>query len=287
VIRIIKACIIYFLLLGSTIAQSGKWAEAVGICNGANITPAEGWKTAINNARANAIKEVVGVHITEEVYRNISETSSGDESNIHDAFSRLSRSNSYGKIIEEEILDRQTIIENDIPVYKVNLRAKVVEDEGKDDPGFSVEIIMSKNVFYDKRPNSSDELKFDIWASKNCYIYLFNILSDESVSLLIPNKYIQNNFYSTEKDIQEFEKQLSNLSFEVGLPAGVDNVIEALYIVALKNRFDFVSNNISLSMEGIIPTYQAAITDIQSWIIQVPRDQRAEFLKSFEIRKSK
>lgn len=274
------------MLLCNIIAQTGEWAEAVGICNGANITPAEGWKTAINNARAKAIKQVVGVHITEEVYRNISETSNDDASVIHDAFSRLSQSNSYGKIVEEEILDKQTTIKNDIPVYKVILRAKVVEDKGRDDPGFTVEIVMPKDVYYDRGSNRSDELKFDIWASKDCYVYLFNILSDDSVSLLIPNRYVQNNFYSINKDIQEFEKQLSNLSFEVGLPNGIDNVIEALYIVALKNKIDFVSNNISERTGGIIPTYQAAITDIQSWLIQIPRDQRAEFLKSFEIRKS-
>ena len=145
---------------------------------------------------------------------------------------------------------------------------------------------MSKSVFYVRGPNRSDELTFDIWASKNCYLYLFNILSNDSVSLLIPNSYIRDNYYSVDKEVQEFEKGLSNLSFEVALPPGKDYVIEALYIVAMKNKLDFVSNSLNGSEAGIIPGYQAAIADIQAWMIQVPRDQRTEALKSFEIRKS-
>jgi hypothetical protein len=277
---------ISILLCINAHAQTGKWAEVSGLCNGANITPEEGWKKAINNARANAIKEVVGVHITEEIYRNISETSVNESGKIYDTFAKLSRSNSSGKIIEEEILDKQTVVENDIPVYKVRLRAKVAEDSGNNDPDFNVKIIMPKTVFYDRGPNNSDELTFDIWASKNCYIYLFNILSDESVSLLIPNSYVRDNFYSIDKEIQEFEKDLSNLSFEVALPSGEDNAVEALYLVALKNKLDFVSSGLNDIDEGIISGYQAAISDIQGWMIQVPRDQRTEALKSFEIRKS-
>jgi hypothetical protein len=286
----VKTISIFFvittIILCDIAAQSGEWVEAEGVCNGANITPTEGWKRATEDARAKAIKDVVGVHITEEVYRNISETINEESSSIYDAFSKLSRSNSYGKIVEEEILDRQTLVENDIPVYKVSIRAKVVEDKGNVDPGFTAEIIMQKNVFYDRGRNKSDELKFDIWASKNCYIYLFNILSDDNVLLLIPNEFITNNYYSVDKDIQEFEKGLSNLSFTVGLPPGKDYVIEALYVVALKNKLDFISDNLTGGASGIIPTYQAAIADIQSWMIQVPRDQRTEAIKSFEIRKS-
>jgi hypothetical protein len=276
----------FFVLSVSTIAQNGVWTETTGICNGANITPEEGWQRAVENARANAIKEVVGVYVTEEVYRNISESTVDETSTIHDTFSKLSRSNSYGRIVEEEILSKQAVVDNDIPVYKVTLRARVVEEKGSTDPGFSVEIIMPKSVFYVRGPGKSDELKFEIWASRNCYIYLFNILSDDTVLLLIPNRYVGNNFYSVEKEVQEFEKELSNLSFEVGLPEGKDNVLEALYVVASKNKIDFVSNDISESSGGVIPTYQAAITDIQNWMIQIPRDQRTEFLKSFEIRKS-
>ena len=279
-------CILGLLICIDIPAQTGKWAEVSGVCNGANITPAEGWKRAIDNARANAIKEVVGVHITEEVYRNISETSIDETSRIYDAFSKLSRSNSSGKIVEEEILDRETLVENDVPVYKVKLRVRVVEDTGNDDPEFTVKIIMPKSVFYVRGSNRSDELTFDIWASKNCYLYLFNILSNDSVSLLIPNSYIRDNYYSVDKEVQEFEKVLSNLSFEVALPPGKDYVIEALYIVAMKNKLDFVSSSLTGSEGGIIPGYQAAIADIQAWMIQVPRDQRTEALKSFEIRKS-
>ena len=76
------------------------------------------------------------------------------------------------------------------------------------------------------------------------------------------------------------------MKFRVTLPEGKSIAKEAFYLIALKDKIDFVSYNFSKDKNNIIPTYKAAITDIMNWLIKIPTDRRTEAFASFEIRKS-
>ncbi len=271
------------------LGQKSTWVETTGRYLGANVTPDEGKARALDLARSEAIKKVVGVKVTEEIYRNVSETSLNENSSEHiDIFSRLGRTTSTGKITKEEYTIA-TEVENNIPVYIVHLTAYVVEEKGEPDPGFNVKINMPRDVYYARSEISSekDAVEFDIWASKNSYIYLFNIMSSDSVQLLLPNQYIKNNFYDTKKTEQEFENTMKNweMKFNVGLPQDKNFGKEAFLVIALKEKIDFISDNLSKDGLSIIPTYRAAMTDIMTWLIQIPVDMRTEAFSSFEIRR--
>ena len=128
-----------------------------------------------------------------------------------------------------------------------SLTAKVVEEKGEADPGFNVGINMSRDVYYSRSDviSENDAIEFEIIASKDCYIYLFNIMSSDSVQLVLPNQYIENNFYDTNKAEQEFEKLMNNLGmkFNVYLPADKSMANEAFLVIALKEKIDFTSAN--------------------------------------------
>ena len=148
---------------------------------------------------------------------------------------------------------------------------------------------MRRDVYYARSeiPKENDAIEFRIWASKNCYIYLFNIMSIDSVQLILPNQNVENNFYDTRKDDQEFEKMMKNLGmkFNVYLPQNKNFGREAFLVIALKEKIDFISDNLSKDGLSIIPTYRAAMTDIMTWLIQIPVDMRTEDFASFEIRR--
>jgi len=286
----LKTILTIFILTSLTCySQEGTWVETTGRYLGANVTPDEGKARALDLARSEAIKIVVGVKVTEEIYRNVSEISLSENSSGYiDIFSRLSRSTSNGKIIDEKH-SFTTEIENNIPVYVAHLNAYVVEEKGEPDPGFNVKINMPKDVYYarSKVLSENDAVEFDIRASKDCYIYLFNIMSSDSVQLILPNQYVKNNFYDTNKDEQGFEKMMENLGmkFNVYLPKNKNFGKEAFLVIALKEKIDFISDNLSKDGLSIIPTYKAAMTDIMSWLIQIPVDMRTEAFASFEIRR--
>ena len=278
---------LYFI--GNLWGQEIHVVEAEGTCIGANITFEEGQKMALDNARAEAIKKTVGVNISEETFRRVSETMVGDQVELFDAFSKLSKSTSYGRIIKEEIVDSKTEVVDNLPVYKVKIKAEVIAEEGKPDPDFTVEIIMDKDVFFDRGPDGSDEISFDIWASQDCYIYLFNLMANDSIQLILPNNYIKDNFYSVQSETQVFMDDIRSygMTFPVKLSPGRKQVLEAFYIVALKDKIPFETDRYATEGDGVIPTYRAAFTEMQNWLVNIPIDRRTEAIKTFEIRKQK
>jgi len=286
--------LILFLFFSSAAvlyAQESVWIEVDGSCVVANITPEEARERAIINARNEAIKQAVGVQVSEDISRSVTEEMVNEQSTIYDNFSKLSRSTSFGKIIKEEpLLKDEITLAGSTPIYNVRIKALVVKDEGNPDYAFEVKINMDKDVFFCRESKSSDEIKFNIWASKDCYIYLFNLMANDSVQLIIPNQYISNNNkYISGEEVQGFEKELrnNNVTFSASLPPGRDRVTEALYVVALKEKIDFYSGNDEIDETGIITTSKAAMTDIQNWLMKIPRDMRTEQLKAFQIKRIK
>lgn len=279
--------VIFLLIANENFPQDGVWVETTASVLAANITPDEAKKQALDNARAEAIKQVVGIKIAEETYRSVTESQSSTQDDFFDVFSKLNRSTASGKIVEE-IPEYSVSIQNETPVYTVKLNAKVIEEKGKPDYGFTAEIVMSQDVFFDRGSiKKNDIIEFKLWASKNCYLYLFNVMSNDSVQLVIPNKYINDNFYSIDRHEQEFVRKMNaiELKFRASLPEGKSLVKEALLLVALKEKIDFFSNNLSTDGQGVIPTYKAAITDIMNWLVRIPADMRTEAFKSFTIKK--
>lgn len=266
--------------------EEGKGITVIteGVCAGSNITPEMGQKKAIENARSEAIKQAAGVSVSENVFHNMSETIKDGKSELFDGFSKLCRSTSAGKIITEKILLNTTEIVNNVPLYRVKIEAVVVKENAIADPNFRIEIIMPQDVYYDGGTSGGDKLSFTLRASTSCYFYLFNLLENDSVQLLLPNEYVRNNFYSIEDREREFEKPYKMISFTVHLSPGRTTASEALYAVGLKNNVTFGS----LGLRQDEPYYadrNTALTELQSWLVRIPADQRTDAIKIYEIRK--
>jgi hypothetical protein len=286
--KIYRFFTILFLIINVELsAQTGTWVESSASCLAVHISPEEAKNKALEIARSEAIKQVVGLKIVEETFRSASETlSDGNVSDFKDIFNRFNLTSSFGKIVEEE--KRYTMqFDGAYPRYFCHLRAKVVEEIGISDQNFKVSILLNKNMFFDAGKAEEDKLKFKLWASQSCYFYLFNIMSSDSVQLILPNKYIPKVYFDAEKTEQEYEKQIINsgLEFNVRLPVGKNNVVEGLLLIALKDKIDFSSPNLSSDGFNIIPTYKAAMTDIMSWLVTIPLDKRVEAFATYEIRK--
>lgn len=107
---------------------------------------------------------------------------------FHQAFTTLSQCTVYGRIVEEE----EPIwapVENvqfrpgepPIPLYSVTLRAKVQKEEGEADPSFQVFLKLNdgKVTFLE-----GEEMVLHITPTQDCYITVFNVLSDNTVLVL-------------------------------------------------------------------------------------------------------
>jgi hypothetical protein len=255
---------------------------------GSDVTPQEGKRRALEIARGEAIKQVVGVKTTEETYWNQAEVMKGGVSEDSvDVFSRLSRSTASGKIIKEEKEER-TLVENDQPVYVVTLHACVVPDETESDPTFQITLTTDRDVYYDRSPRPSDEVKFSISSTRDCYLYLFNILSNDSVQLLMPSGYLPINEFRVDAKTQAFDEAINikSIHFHVGVPQGKLRTKEAFYLVGTKQKIDFQSEHLSKEGRNVIPTKVVALMEIMNWLVRIPADMRTEAFRSYEIRKA-
>ncbi len=279
-----KIIIIILIITGNIFAQELKTVNTTGSCLAVNISAEQAKKIALDNARAEAIKKAIGTKVTEEIFRSVSEVQTLNNANeFNDVFKKFTRSSAYGKIVDENVT-YETKLENGYPLYIANIEAKVVEEKGEIDPNFKVEIILPKTKYIAKNDiNTSDKMEFKLWASDDCYLYLFNVMSNDSVYLILPNELIKDNSYKIDRNIQGYQKLLNAMRFSVGLPEGKDYALEGLLLIALKDKIDFKTELLEQTGSGMIATYKSALTEIMKWLVTIPQNRRTEAFTSFEI----
>lgn len=261
--------------------QESVWVKAIGECYAVNITNEEARQIALENAERDAIRKVVGIKITSEHFDRVSENREG----ICELYSRISRSTLSGRIVAVRILNSNWQDVGGIPKFTVGIEAEVVKEEGTPDHDFVVRIRTDKEIYYEDGSKGRDELKFKIDASKDSYIYVFNIMSNDSVQLILPNPYIRDNEYKLSREVQFFEELFERIALKVKVPENRASSIEALYVVALKNKSDILNNPEWKDKIATGNSTVGALYDIQDWLIKIPVDERTENIVSYEIRK--
>lgn len=287
VVRIVVSIFCFVLVLPIS-GQSGKWERGYGSVKVFNITPEEARSRALELARTDAIQKAVGIIISEGVLSYQTETSFGESNDYFSSFTKFANQNTSGKITSEKIITDKVDNSNGILSHIVELDAFIENESGVPDPNFNLEIIMEKQVYlYHSGSNKGDPLEFKIRANKNCYIYLFSLSSTDSVQLLIPNQYMQNNRYVAGSSDQEYEKDARkmDLKFTVTLPRGVERAYEALYVVALKEKIDPIAINNSSLFRNQATGSILALTELNKWLIRVPANIRTQNMTKYEIRK--
>lgn len=267
------------------------WIDAVGHCRSTEVTPEEGWKRSLREAEVDAIRNALGLKVIGETFQITSESMNRDKSvDYLNTFSKLNTTTTSGRIVREEILDSALTVEGNIPTYSVKIRALVAKDKGDADPNFRVDLKLDRDTYYDRGEiDRNDAVKFSVHANQDCYLYLFDIMANDTVALILPNAYFSDNLYSAEGGTGGFDRKIDQLSLNlrVGLPPGKEITTEMLYLVALKKKIDFYSSNISRESVGVIPTYQAAILDLRKWLVRIPQDLRTTSSATFVIKRWK
>jgi hypothetical protein len=284
-------CVLLFVTTKSWSQVDSLSLESTGHCYSTEVTPEDGWRRALQDAEANAIRDALGVTVSGHTFQLTSESMKGDKPTDYlSTFSELNTTTTSGRIIAEQIIDSTLSTEGNIPVYSVRIRATVAKDKGETDPAFQVEIHLNKDVYYDRgNIDRNDQVNFAITASEDCYLYIFDIMANDSVMLIMPNVYFKDNFYSSAEGQEGFDRKFAKLPYDlkVGLPPRKDLTTEMIYVVALKKKIDFHSSNMTEKSSGILPTYQSAILDLQKWLVRIPRDLRTTASAPFTIKKWK
>jgi len=240
-----------------------KVTESVSI---ENITPEEAKEIVIQKACKQAIEYFSGVEI---VGRIVGVQAENQNQVIMDNFSSIIQQTSQGIIIEKEILTDE-IISNENQLFKVvTIKVKVDKQKGEKDPSFTITTNLNREYFKD-----GEEMELSVKSSKDCYLTILNICSNDSVYVIFPNEYRNDNFLKSGETFQlpnSNDKKIG-LYFPVNLLPNKTEDFEMIKVIATKQHIDF-SSVYSFSAYG---TYQSALRDLQNWLLKIPRNEIEE-----------
>jgi len=274
---------IRFVLIGFffNLSLHAKWVVVTGEAYLlGNITQEEVRMKALQDARNKASAKVVGIHIkAQEMFL---------ESDLKESFTKITQEELYGRIVDEKILHEEIepikVHGKPVVVYKIKLKANVIEEKGSPDPNFKINLALNKPIFKD-----GDEMIIKLKASEDCYVTVFNFLANDSVIVLFPNQIMQDNFIKRAVlyEIPQKELREKSVKFRVGLPKSKEEVTECIAVIATKKKYEFgeISEKES-QLQGdfaILPTYKDALIKLNKWLVSIPLNERTSDFISYKI----
>jgi len=226
-----------------------------------DLTPAKARENAINHALNKIIEDYSGVKISSLSLSIMTETNQQIEI---DHFSQLINTTASGIILKREIIHEEKKTRLEEWIYEVTVRAKVGKLLGESDPFFKLKANLNRHQYHD-----NDEMIINITSSKNCFVYVFNILSDESVTTLFPNKYLKNNFISKGDSLRLPPIDGIITKFRVGLPEYKTQATELIMVLGIKAEKNTNEKDFDLNLGG----YKMAFKELSEFIVGFHRDQ--------------
>ncbi|MEW6162679.1 MAG: DUF4384 domain-containing protein [Nitrospirota bacterium] len=199
--RFLITILILFPII-SFASEKPVWVDADGEAYQSEVeTPKEVMERAKRNAQNKAVEKAQGVFIRSHTLVSNSQLAED-----------LVYASVRGKIQKAETT-KEGWDEKDRNLYRVKLRAlvePVYPEKGHD---ISVKLSLSKTDL-----NEGDEVKIFYQANKECYVYIFSVATDGSVTLLLPNSVNQENFIKANK-AYEFPPRRKPDTFEGYVPS--------------------------------------------------------------------
>ena len=221
--------------------------------------------------------------VSKKVHANVEVTSlltdvmseSGGEASEQTARSGFFKTTVSGVITQEEILSDQLKPLEGKENYekKMTLKAYVEPVKGNRDPGFYVDVTLENNML-----KQGDELAFSVKPSKDCYLYVFNLMADHNVLLMYPNDYMSENFIEAGAVVQIPDPAIrQHIKFVVGTMPGKEWTTESAYVVCTREPVRLVDDlpRIGTEMRTFSGQGQSFIK-LQRWLTNIPLDQRVE-----------
>jgi hypothetical protein len=243
------------------------WFEVTGTAVIQNITPEEARKLAIQDACKKAIECYSGVEVTGRTLLLQAESS---ERVLQDKFMQLISQTSQGIVLEKEVLNEEIKVEGNTLKKVVVLKVKVGKQKGEKDPYFNLKAELNKEYFKD-----GENLELAVIPTKDCYLTVFNICSNDSVYIIFPNMHRRDNFVKAGEKFKlpdESDEKIG-LSFPVHLLPGKEEDTELIKVIATKEPIMFSSFR-TFSAYG---DYQSALNELVNQLIKIPKSEIEEY----------
>ena len=198
----------------------------------------------------------------------------------------LVQSVARGLVVEEHILAegvRESVDESGVKglFYITKLKARVKRTHAEHKEHFKVQGTLNKTLFHSK-----DEMQIHVKSSRDAYLYIFNIGQDNSVTVLYPNRFAQDNATSAGKDLVFPDDKLRSVGIVLRVfpPAGAVKATERIKLIAVTHKTDFIKDRFK---EGVFQVYDGKdtglITDLLKTLSSLDDSEWAESTIAYEV----
>ena len=111
-------------------------------------------------------------------------------------------------------------------------------------------------------------MEVSITPTKDCYLSIFCIYSNNKVGMLLPNEYRKDNFVNANKTFK-FPENNDNFSIPISLLPGKNEDSELIMIIATKKQISFPLFKTISSYN----TYEATISELMNKLVIMPRNE--------------
>lgn len=164
------------------------WLEgSASVAVGAQDTRHQTRAAAMEHARAAAVQDFLGVEVKSK-FMDFQQEGLRRESRLTEGILQTTRS---GRILKEQVLEEGYRDAPDCPgcLYRMKLKACAVPREAAGDKDFFVELEVSSQRFL-----HGEEAKLTVTATRDCWVYLYNIYdlgSKDQTALVVPNENVR------------------------------------------------------------------------------------------------
>ena len=250
------------------------WVEVEETRNFSNsVSPDRAKQELLQILRNKAVSKKVPPNV--EVSQLLTDVMSESEGSASEqtAWSGFFKHTVSGVITAEQILiDR---LDQDESGYKKTIRIKAYVEpvRGQRDAGFYIDVALENNLL-----KAGDELAFSVTPSKDCYLYVFNLMADQNIMLMLPNEYFEDNFIKGGTTMQIPDPVIRKYrKFRVAPMPGEDLTSESVYIVCTKEEVPAIRDlpQIGTAIQVFSGKSQDFVK-LQRWLTNIPLNQRVE-----------
>lgn len=210
------------------------WLEgAASVAVGPQDTRHQTRAAAMEQARAAAVQDFLGVEVKSK-FMDFQQEGLRRESRLTEGILQTTRS---GRIMKEQVLEEGYRDAPDCPgcLYRLRLKACAVPRDAAGDKDFAVELQVSNQRFL-----HGDEAKLSVSATRDCWVYLYNIYdlgAKDQTALVVPNENVKEKRLKAGETWEYPDEEAKKLGVRLvaELPqAGDDVSAETIRVVASK-----------------------------------------------------
>ncbi len=271
----------FFLLAFCAISEARptieqRWSdEVVGEVVLEGMTPEQARSLCLARAKARAIEQVAGVKI-------LSDTLVRDAVVVADLVN--AQSFAWVKEVKEERWDDPSFeARTDAPaqiLYRVRLKGLVAVDRDRD-AGFALRLALNRSSY-----ESGDEMQITIESGQDAYLSMFNILDDDKVTVLLPNRFKMDRAVRKGEKVRFPDAESMGSSRKLKLFPSSQNPTtrEAILVIATLDDIDLVEREFKEATFREYPKQTGLFQNILEKLMQIPPSRRALAVQYYQLR---